>query len=91
MHRGVSVRPTKPRPLMPRSWGSDPMYNMTGMSVSSSSCPFFAAVGILPGVGTTGVGADNPSMDGAGRFISYTTNFQVQSAPSVSTHHARAL
>ena len=41
-------------------------------SVTTSSCPFFAAVGILPGVNTIGVGADNPSMDGAGRFITYT-------------------
>ena len=41
-------------------------------SVTASSCPFFAAVGILPGVNLVGVGADNPSMDGAGRFITYT-------------------
>ena len=41
-------------------------------SVTTSSCPFFAAVGILPGVNTIGVGADNPSMDGAGRFLTYT-------------------
>ena len=59
--------------LSPRSWGDDPVYNDSmPTSVTTSSCPFFAAVGILPGVGTTGVGADNPSMDGAGRFVTYT-------------------
>ena len=55
------------------SWGDDPVYiDAMPTSVTTSSCPFFAAVGILPGVGTTGVGADNPSMDGAGRFVTYT-------------------
>ena len=63
-----------------RSWGEDPAYDLTGLSVTTSSCPFFAAVGILPGAGTTGVGADNPSIDGAGRFITYTTNFQMATA-----------
>ena len=55
------------------SWGDDPVYtDAMPTSVTTSSCPFFAAVGILPGVNTIGVGADNPSMDGAGRFITYT-------------------
>lgn len=55
------------------SWGDDPVYiDAMPTSVTTSSCPFFAAVGILPGVGTVGVGADNPSMDGAGRFVTYT-------------------
>ena len=60
--------------LLPlRSWGDDPVYNESmPTSVTTASCPFFAAVGILPGVGTVGVGADNPSMDGAGRFVTYT-------------------
>jgi hypothetical protein len=67
--------------LLPlRSWGDDPVYNISLTSVTTSSCPFFAAVGILPGADTTGVGADNPSMDGAGRFITYTTNFQKATA-----------
>ena len=56
------------------SWGDDPVYTdaMPTISVTTSSCPFFAAVGILPGVNTIGVGSDTPSMDGAGRFITYT-------------------
>jgi len=62
-------------------WGDDPVYiDAMPTSVTTSSCPFFAAVGILPGVGTVGVGADNPSMDGAGRFVTYTTNFQKATA-----------
>ena len=60
-------------PSLLRSWGDDPVYtDAMPTSVTTSSCPFFAAVGILPGVNTIGVGADNPSMDGAGRFITYT-------------------
>ena len=61
-------------PSLLRSWGDDPVYNdtMPTISVTTSSCPFFAAVGILPGVNTIGVGSDTPSMDGAGRFITYT-------------------
>ena len=56
-----------------RSWGDDPVYNDTmPTSLTELSCPFFAAVGILPGVNTLGLGSDTPSMDGAGRFITYT-------------------
>ena len=59
-------------PLL-RSWGDDPVYNDTmPTSVTEASCPFFAAVGILPGVNTAGIGYDTLSMDGAGRFITYT-------------------
>ena len=61
------------RLLSLRSWGDDPVYtDAMPTSVSTTSCPFFAAVGILPGTNTVGVGTDNPSMDGAGRFITYT-------------------
>ena len=58
------------------------MYNLTALdiSITSSSCPFLAAVGIQSGADTIGVGSDNPSMDGAGRFITYTTNFQMATA-----------
>ena len=49
------------------------MYNDTMPTILTElSCPFFAAVGILPGVNTLGLGSDTPSMDGAGRFITYT-------------------
>ena len=59
-------------PSLLRSWGNDPVYtNAMPTSVTTSSCTFFAAVGILPGVNTIGVGSDTPSMDGAGRFITY--------------------
>ena len=59
-------------PLL-RSWGDDPVYTAAmPTSVTSASCPFFAAVGILTGANTIGVGSDTPSMDGAGRFITYT-------------------
>ena len=58
---------------LPRSWGDDPVYtDAMPTSVTRESCPFFAAVGILPGVNTLGVVYDTPSMDGAGRFITYT-------------------
>ena len=60
-------------PSLLRSWGDDPVYtDAMPTGVTTSSCPFFAAVGILPGVNTIGVGSDTPSMDGAGRFITYT-------------------
>ena len=72
-HAACDLCLTVPPPLL-RSWGDDPVYNdtMPTISVTDASCPFFAAVGILPGVNTVGVGSDTPSMDGAGRFITYT-------------------
>ena len=70
-------------------WGDDSMYNLTdkGVSVTSAMCPFFAAVGLQTGVNTIGVGSDNPSMDAAGRFVAYTTNFQT--ATAFGTHDSR--
>ena len=64
-------------PSLLRSWGNAPVYtDAMPTGVTTSSCPFFAAVGILPGVNTLGVGSDyltdTLSMDGAGRFITYT-------------------
>jgi Tol biopolymer transport system component len=70
-------------------WGDDSMYNLTdkGVSVTSAMCPFFAAVGLQTGVNTIGVGSDNPSMDAAGRFVAYTTNYQT--ATAFGTHDSR--
>ena len=56
-------------------------------SGSSTQCPFAAAAGLQSGVNTIGVGAGQPSIDGNGRFVVYTTNFQMANA--FGTHDPR--
>ena len=57
-------------------------WNFTAYGITtatSSSCNFAAAAGLQSGVNTIGVGAGQPSMDAAGRFVVYTTNFRKHS------------
>ena len=61
-------------------WGTSSAYDFAAAGitgVSSSSCEFAAVVGIQSGVNTRGIGASSLSIDEAGRFIAYDTNFQM--------------
>merc|ERR1719428_18015 len=59
-------------------YGQDKLTEAKVTKVTTSSCPFAAVEGTLKGgAGTIGVGAMQPSISGDGRFITYTTNFDV--------------
>ena len=62
-------------------WGSDASYNFTAAGiagVSSTSCGFAAAAGIIDGRRT--IGAMMPTTSGDGRFTAFTTDFPAAKA-----------
>ena len=70
-------------------WGSSQDLTAAGVtSATSSSCGFAAAVGLQSGKNVGNMaGANSLSMDGSGRFVVYTSDFQMASL--FGTHDKR--